>query len=184
MSRPNYLKKSTLSSSYNIITTVEELVSYIFTITNNERQFPKAYRYTLISEIRLTALKLNKHIYRAASYSTKALSDYERIRTEQERPYDLLIDLKSLIVISMTILNLRNPEHLGKLFDSTVTVFNKWIKNTKRAQKKAIYEASLTPEQILQKKEARLTRIAKSMKHGQDGFVELTRALPAGQTGL
>ena len=76
MSKPNYLRKGDAPAS--ILIKAENFVIYLFNITNNEKQFPKAYRYTLVSDIRTTALDMHKNI-------TKALSIHPRSKKNTPR---------------------------------------------------------------------------------------------------
>lgn len=59
---PKYMVKKP-PSGISVVILAEALTSHLFKITANEKQFPKAYRYTLVSQIRNTCLDLNRHIY-------------------------------------------------------------------------------------------------------------------------
>lgn len=86
MSRPRYMlhRNSTLS----IVVDVENLITYIYQITNNEKQFPKTYRYTLVSDLRNTCLDLYKNIYKAISINLRHKKDLKRKQKFQKKVYE------------------------------------------------------------------------------------------------
>lgn len=131
MSKPQYLRH-TAKSPAGIVVAAEELIKYLFTITNNDKQFPKAYRYSLVTDIRNTCLKLNKHIYRAMAIHPRTQEQYERRRREQLKIYDRIIDLKSLMVIANATVNVKNKENVARLLYDIVEMYNRWVKNDRR----------------------------------------------------
>ena len=65
MSKAKYMSQRT-DSAMSVIVWAERLTAHIFSITSNEKQFPKSFRYTLSAEMRNICLKFNEHLYNAA----------------------------------------------------------------------------------------------------------------------
>lgn len=130
MPMPQYARKT--DAPISITVKIEHFVEYLFQITNNEKQFPKAYRYTLVSDIRNTALSLYKNVNKALAIRPRYRKEYNRRAKFQNKAYNDFIDLKSLIFIALDVLHLRNPEYIAHEFSVIAEGFEKWIKNDKR----------------------------------------------------
>lgn len=138
MSKPKYLRKDVSPNS--IIMVVENTLGYLFQITNNEKQFPKAYRYTLVTEIRNTCLHMYRSTYKALSIKPRYLEQYEKRSKYREEVYNDILDLNALMIIATKVVTIKNPEYIANMMDELIKSFNKWTKNDKRQFK------SLLPE--------------------------------------
>lgn len=176
MSKAKYMSQR-VDSAMSVIVWAERLTAHIFSITSNEKQFPKSYRYTLSAEMRNTVLKVNEHLYNAAYIRPKTKQDYKRIQKYQRKARQKLIALKSLITLSTNLARLRNIEYLATLYDDTVDAYNHWLKSTQRAYNKFKKEEALSPEEkaelAKQKRVQYLSWKARTMKHDDEGFVVL-----------
>lgn len=172
MSAPKYLTQRA-DSTMSIVVKAESLTSYIFRITTSEKQFPKAYRYTLISQLRNECLDLMKAVYNGCSKRGVSSKDFAIIRKFQEMAYTNLINIKSLLVISQDLAHMHNPKYIAELYDDTVDSFNHWVKNTKRSEKKALWKESLSEDERFEFKMKMLSKKARKMKRDEDGFVVL-----------
>ena len=146
MSKPNYLRKSDSPSS--IVVKVEGLVTYLFNITNNEKQFPKAYRYTLVTDIRNTVLSAHKNVSRALAIHPRFKKELKRRKKYQNKAYMDLIDLKALLIVALNTVSISNPEYLALQMEIVLEGYTKWIKNDRRnfskLPSKKEYYANLT----------------------------------------
>lgn len=134
MSKPKYLRHD--SSPTSVVVHVENLIKYIFTITNNEKQFPKAYRYTLVADLRKTCLKMEKATYNALAIRPRYREQYKKRTKYQQKVFKHIINVKALITIAAEVANIQNMEHLASLMESVVNAYNRWIKNDKRSYNK------------------------------------------------
>lgn len=168
MSRPRYMlhRNSTLS----IVVDVENLITYIYQITNNEKQFPKAYRYTLVSDLRNTCLDLYKNIYKAISINLRHKKDLKRKQKFQKRVYENIFELKGLLIIATKVAHINNTEFVAKLMSTISESYNKWVRNdirkNKRLPSKKEYEKSVRERQEYQKAWLSIPR-------DKDGFIHL-----------
>jgi len=177
MSKAKYMSQR-VDSSMSVIVYAEKLTAHLFQVTSNEKQFPKALRYSLSAEIRNTMLKFNEHLYMAAYIRPRKKKDYKLIQKHQRKAKDKLIAAKSLVTLSTNLANFRNLEYLAELYDDTVEAFNHWVRNTNRAYSKFLKKEAMSPEEREElakiKYENRLSWMAKTMKHDADGFAVLT----------
>lgn len=133
MSKPKYLRSE--ASPASIIVTVEAFVQYIFTITNNEKQFPKAFRYTLTSQLRNECLMLHRNVYAALAVRPRYRKQYKKHLKRQQKVYDNILDIKALLVVATSVAKIQNMEHLTLLLTSVVNSYNRWVKNDRRLYK-------------------------------------------------
>lgn len=166
---PKYMVKKP-PSGISVVILAEALTSHLFKITANEKQFPKAYRYTLVSQIRNTCLDLNRHIYNGCVKKAMTTKEFKRIKKYQKKAYADLIDLKALLVIANNIAQMNNISYVADLYQDTVEAFNRWVRNIKRSSRKIKWKESMTDEERL---EFRLGIQAKRMKRDADGFAVL-----------
>lgn len=176
MGKHVYLNQRT-DSVMAVVMKMEELMDYIFRITANEKQFPRAYRYTLSNDLRDACLKSYKAIYKASFINPRTEKDYEKIFDYQEQATEYLLDIKALIVSSTKITKLRNPEYLAKLYEDVLHGYRHWRKNIRRNYSRLQKKLKMTPEErVAAKLEARESWLhykASSLKHDADGFVVL-----------
>lgn len=136
MSIPKYMSNKK-PSGISVVISVEKLTQYIFKITSNEKQFPKAYRYTLSSALRNNCIDLCCHVYNGAYKRIVTTADYERVLKFQNAALQHLLNIKALMVISLGIVHINNPGYLAELYDEATDSFKRWSRNTRRAAKKA-----------------------------------------------
>lgn len=176
MSKAKYMSQR-VDSAMSVVVWMERLTAHIFSITSNEKQFPKSLRFTLSERMRNTALKANENLYNATYIRPTKKKDYKRIQKFQRKTRKNMIALKSLITIATDIAKLRNVEYLASLYDDTVDAYNHWIKSTQRAYNKFKREQAMSPEEkemyAKQKREQYLSWKARTMRHDEDGFVVL-----------
>lgn len=69
-------------NSHNVIVVkFEDFAHYLYKITNNPNAFPKAYRYTVVQDIRELSLRIHEYLYVATSFTPrfkKKLAYYAR----------------------------------------------------------------------------------------------------------
>ena len=128
-----YVKRK--RSFKSVTVSSEKLLQYIFRITSNEKQFPKSIRYTIVSDIRNTCIKIHKNIYRAISIRPRYKGEYYRKQKYQQKAYNAILDLKLMIGVSIHIARIKNLSYLGELFSNLIADYNRWIKNDKRRYK-------------------------------------------------
>lgn len=162
-------------SSISIVVLAEEFNSYLFTITSNEKQFPKAMRYTLSNDIRNTSLRVCKLVYRGCSLKLTSLKDYRKLRDIQDELYDALVDLKCLLHIATDVASPKNPLQIATLYDGVIDSFTKWVKNTKRLMKRVEYKESTTAEERRMAHIKTVEKLAREMDHDDSGFILLKR---------
>lgn len=173
MSKPAYMRNT--RSPMSVIIYAENLTKYIFAITNNEKQFSKAMRYTLSSDLRNTSLKLTKALYKAVNTRPKHKADLKIRKKYQQKAYHALVDLKALVNIANSVANIKNLEYLARLFVDVAEAFDRFVKNDKRIfshlPTKKEYLAKnkkLTEHRIMMK-----TQKA-SMTRDENGFIRLS----------
>ena len=171
MSAPKYMTWKRDNSPISIVVAAEQLTAYMFQITNNEKQFPKAYRYTLVQDIRNTLLRLNKHIYNGCGRKPSTMKDIRRMYKFQNKVNEDLLDLKALMMIAIEAAHIKNPEEYAKLYDNTVTAYNKWVRNNRREEQRVKERGT--------NKDTRTQRIAKqqakTIARDPDGFAVLVQ---------
>lgn len=174
MSKPKYLRRDIAPSS--IIVYIEELIKYIFAITNNEKQFPKALRYTLIVEIRKCCLKMYTATYKALNIKPRYYEQYKKRVKCQKKVYKRIVELKGLLIIALGVANVQNVEYLSALLDKVVEYYNKWVKNDRRT-----YHDLPTYNEYVASRERRLERRKRiqaewnALPRDNDGFVILSK---------
>lgn len=150
-------------SPKSTINKVEDLVVYVFQITNNDKQFPKAYRYTLVTMLRNVALTLYVGIYMSCTKRIRSAGDAKTLLDMLHRCYDALVQLNALLCISTKIASIKNPEHLFELYDVADDSLVQWIKATKRLHKRLHdYETTKATNK-------------NAVKRDKDGFIILKR---------
>lgn len=130
MSMPKYMRRNTSPAA--IVTHTENLIKYLFTITNNEKQFPKVMRYTISTDIRNTCLKLEKAIYNAMAINPRYRKQYKKRVKYQQKAFKAIVDLKALLVIAVDIASIKNLEYLSTLLNNVIIAHNHWVKNDKK----------------------------------------------------
>lgn len=157
-------KHKSLRTTINI---VEELVVYIFQITNNDKQFPKAYRYTLIDTLRNAALTLYTGTFVASSKHTRNSEDARKLLGILNQSYNTIIELNALLCISVKLANIKNPDHLFTLYSAVSDSYIKWIKSIKRVYGRMLeFERKKTQER------------RSDCIYDNDGFIVLKRRHP------
>lgn len=179
MSVPNYMRQNP-RSPMSIVISAEEITFYLFQITANDKQFPKALRYTLSSDIRNTCLKLNKSIHKAMSARPMFKEDVPKRNKRREKVYDRIIELKSLIMIAYRVAYIKNLEHLATLLTKLEDDYDNWKKNDHRRNKDLPSYEEYRRKQDIQIKKAKQAEYLNSLKseltRGDDGFIHLTPA--------
>lgn len=102
-------------STIAVISSAQDLTSYLFQITNSDKNFPKVLRYTLVTDIRNTCLTLNKSLAKATQIKAKHKKEWKQKLKHIISARDAFIDLKTLLAISAKVANIKKPEHLAKL---------------------------------------------------------------------
>lgn len=172
MSKPKYLRREVAPSS--IIIYIEELIKYIFAITNNEKQFPKALRYTLIVEIRKCCLKMYTCAYKAINLKPRYYEQYKKRAKYQRKVFKRIVELKGLLIIALGVANVQNVEYLSELLDKVVEYYNKWVKNDKRMYKNLpLYEDYILARERRLAKKKRIQDEWNALPRDEDGFVVL-----------
>jgi hypothetical protein len=180
VSKPNYLRKGDAPAS--ILVKAENFVIYLFNITNNEKQFPKAYRYTLVSDIRTTALNMHKNITKALSIHPRYKKELKQRRKFQQRAYLDIVDLKALLTVAMSTVKITNPEYIALQLDIIIDGYVRWLKNDKRNYRKLpTRKEYLAHREEIYKARAEAKLQAKleweSMDRDIDGFIVLHRRM-------
>ncbi|MCM1230102.1 MAG: hypothetical protein NC489_08215 [Ruminococcus flavefaciens] len=157
---------TTRKSPKSTINKVEDLVVYVFQITNNDKQFPKAYRYTLVSMLRNVGLTLYVGSFLSCSKTIRSSDDAKMLLDMLQNCYNTLIQLNALLCISSKVANIRNPGHLFELYDMVDESLVQWVKATKRLHKR-----------LLEVERARAVKHANARNDVRDGdgFVVLKR---------
>ncbi|WP_300944235.1 hypothetical protein [uncultured Duncaniella sp.] len=175
MSKPKYLRND--ASPVSIIVSIEAFIKYMYTITNNEKQFPKAYRYTLTAEIRNTCLKMHRHAYRAIAIKPRYRKQYKKHVKEQQKVYQTILDMKALLIIATSVASIQNLEHLTLLMNNVIENYNKWVKNDRRLYKNLPSHKELIK---MQHKANELRRQRReewmSLPRDDEGFILLNRS--------
>lgn len=119
-------------STIAVISSAQDLTSYLFQITNNDKNFPKVLRYTLVTDIRNTCLTLNKSLAKATQIKAKHKKEWKQKLKHTMSARDAFIDLKTLLAISAKVANIKKPEHLAKLLTAVADDMSTWINHEKR----------------------------------------------------
>ena len=173
MSKPAYMRNT--RSPISVIIYAETLTKYIFSITNNEKQFSKAMRYTLSDDLRNTALKLTKALYNSVSIRPKYKGQYKKRKKYQQKAYHALVELKSLINIANSVANIKNLEYLANLFIDVAEALDRFIKNDKRTFGNLPTKKEYNRHNAYQLARRELLREQKeSMRRNENGFIVLT----------
>lgn len=169
------------TSEAKLIFSSENLVAHIFKITNNEKQFPKAYRYTLVTEIRNACLNYIRYIIRAGSINPKMRKDAKRRTKYYNKARNYLEDVGSLILMANKTLRLQNPEQFAVLFADASDYLAKTYKYSKsqikRLPTKKEYEHKMFCARLNTKLKYLETDIMRQTDgyHDDDGFLVLVR---------
>ena len=175
---PNYMRKNNRSVS-SIIISAQDLTEYIFTITNNEKQFGKIMRYTLSSELRNCCIKIMENAHIAFSIRPKHKKDYKEYVKYQQKVYKNLVKLNSLIILSLSVASVKNKEQLAILFNAALDDYMRWVKTSKRVYKNLPSEKTYMKRVEKQKRKnaqtMRLRAAYKTMEKDENGFIILKR---------
>lgn len=124
------------ASELTVITKAKDLCSYILVVTQKS---PKQYRYTFVSKLQNTALKVIEDLLRANDvYLTKEDLNSQRFRLELQR--SAMTDLKILDYISMLsaeqkVLTMRQYEQISKHIVDCQNLLGAWINSDKKRLK-------------------------------------------------
>lgn len=180
MSKPAYMRNP--PSPISVAVKAEELAKYVFTITNNEQQFPKSMRYTISKDLRNAATDIVKYSYLAVSIVPKYKKQLKRRNKYKQKLYDAIIVFKAMLNMSAAVAYIKNPEHLATLTSEMIQSFDKLIKHDARKYKniptKKEYRKSIQ-ESIQRKKVHHLIEQRDSMNRNEQGFIVLTPKLPS-----
>lgn len=174
MSKPKYLRSD--ASPASVIVSIEAFIKYMYTITNNEKQFPKAYRYTLTAEIRNTCLRMHRYAYAAIAIKPRHRKQYKKHVNQQQKVYDAILDMKALLIIATSVTSIQNLEHVTLLLNNVTDSYNRWIKNDRRMYRNLPTKKELQRTQAMHN-ELRRQRRAEwlSLPRDDEGFVILQR---------
>lgn len=156
------LNRSNVKSPRSTINKIEDLIVYVFQITNNDSQFPKAYRYTLVTNLRNTCIELYVDTFMACSKKLRCSNDAKSLFVMLQQCYTTLTELNALLCISAKIVSIKKPEHLFKLYTDAEESLVKWVKYTKRSIGRMV-EAE------------RNMQLQNNPKRDNDGFIILKR---------
>jgi hypothetical protein len=130
MSQPKYMKKE--DSGVSILPKVDTLVEHIFRITGSDKQFPKVYRYNLVTIYRNTALQLQCDVHKAVAIKPKYKKMNKKKMKLEDRIYDEIMDMITISATANRVAKLRNPEYIATLLDDILDAYLRWIKNDRR----------------------------------------------------
>lgn len=175
---PNYLRKNNRSVG-SIIVSAQDLTEYIFTITNNEKQFGKIMRYTLSSELRTCCIKILENAHIAFSIRPRHKKEYNERIKYQQKVYRYLVKLNSLIILSLSVASIKNKEQLSLLFNAALNDYTRWVKTDKRIYKnlpsEKKYKKMIEKQKRKNIKALKLKAAYKSMDKDENGFIILKR---------
>lgn len=155
-------------SPKSTINKIEDLVVYIHKITNNDKQFPKAYRYSLTNLLRNTSLHLYVTVYVACNKRVRNSNDAKQLGDALQNAYTFLVQLNGLLCIASKIVNIKNPEYLYELYDAADESLTNWVKSTKRLKDRMVaYEKELE----------RKKKMNRDTIRDKDGFIVIKRII-------
>lgn len=130
--KPKYKRSDRPDDS--ILTAIEDLQYYVFQITSNSKNFPKRYRYSVITDLHNCVITLYHTVYAALTYKPKHQKDVKVAKKKQQKAYDALTDMKAAINLATRIRDIKfnNLGHLGRLIHIATDCFNKWMRNSNR----------------------------------------------------
>lgn len=178
MSQPQYMRDlyKDHKAPSSIVVSAEAIMVYVFTITKNESQFPKALRYSLISELQKCTLKICKHVYAGNNKKPTTKEDFKLVEKCQAKTYKQMSHLKALINASLKIANMKNFEHMAELYVNLSDAYTRWLHNTRRAKARAKKSGVYTKkERRIAYNKNRIRSQAGRMPHDEDGFIILRR---------
>lgn len=115
-----------------VVLKVESLTKYIFTITNNEKIFPKKYRFDLVQKLHIAALNLNTSVIQAVNMPARFKKESKKRLKKIEQCIEYMQELGALMIITNGIIILNNPEQYAKLFTEASTSLKYYYDNSKR----------------------------------------------------
>lgn len=175
--KPKYKRSDRPDDS--ILTAIEDLQYYIFQITSNSKNFPKRYRYSIITDLHNCVITLYHTVYAALTYKPKHQKDVKRAKKKQQKAYDALTDMKAAINLTSRIHDIKfsNLGHLGRLIHETTDRFNKWMRNSSRRYKilptKKEYEKQREEQGRKNAEKAAELKRWKEIPRDEDGFIRL-----------
>ncbi|MCM1234094.1 MAG: hypothetical protein NC489_28665 [Ruminococcus flavefaciens] len=176
MSMAKYMRDGTNRAPSSIVVSAEIFTSYIFTITANEKQFPKALRYSLIKKLQNRCCSLCEHVYDGCNKKAITEKDFKHVQKCQDKVYHDLSKLKGLIAVANSNAHLNNYEHLADLYISMTEAYSKWVRNVSRAKARAKRNGTFKhSDRKASFKKNRIKKIAREMDHDADGFAVLKR---------
>ena len=165
-------------NSHNVIVVkFEDFAHYLYKITNNPNAFPKAYRYTVVQDIRQLSLRIHEYLYVATSFTPRFKKEASVLRKRQQKIHTYLTRLKAVLMFAATVDNIqiKNFEYLSKQLTDIIDIYNNWIRNTARKIKtlpsKKEYYQKLSARSQPQTNTDPFAGIPRS----KDGFIHLTR---------
>lgn len=172
MSKPKYLRND--ASPTSVIVSIETFLKHMYTITNNEKQFPKAYRYTLTAEIRNTCLKMHRHAYVAIAIKPRYRGQYKKHVKLQQKLYRDILNMKSLLIVAASVAYIQKLEYVTLLLDNVIQSYNRWVKNDRRLYKNLPTKKELRASQQAHYELARQRREEwANMPRDEDGYIIL-----------
>lgn len=166
-----------------VVFKAEALTKYIFLITNNDNVFPKRYRYDLVQKLHNTSLELETAIIEAVNMKPKFRKEIKKKIKKIEYAIDQCRHLGALMIITNSIITLKNPEEYARLYADLTKSLQAYYSNTKAKfntypTKKEYYKKR--KHEYLQYKITKLNNIASwndSYYRDSDGFYMLIKKL-------
>lgn len=115
-----------------VVLKVEALTKYIFTVTNNEKVFPKKYRFDLVQKLHIVALNLNASVIQAVNMPARYKKESKKRIKKIEQCIEYMQELGALMIITNGIITLNNPEQYAKLFTEASASLKYYYDNSKR----------------------------------------------------
>lgn len=175
--KPKYKRSDRPDDS--ILTAIEDLQYYLFQITANSKNFPKRYRYSVVTDLHNSVINLYHAIYAALTYKPKHQKDVKIARKKQQKAYDALTDMKAAINLATRIHDIKfnNLGHLGRLIHDATDYFNKWMRNSNRRYKalptKKEYEKTREEQGRKNAEKAAERKRWNEIPREEDGFIHL-----------
>ena len=175
--KPKYKRSDRPDDS--ILTAIEDLQYYIFQITSNSKNFPKRYRYSIITDLHNCVITLYHTVYAALTYKPKHQKDVKIAKKKQQKAYDALTDMKAAINLATRIHDIKfnNLGHLGSLIHEATDCFNKWMRNSSRRYKtlptKKEYEKQREEQGRKNAEKAAELKRWNEIPREEDGFIHL-----------
>lgn len=157
-------------STIAVVQSALDLTVYLFQVTNNDKNFPKVLRYTLVSDIRNSCLELNKRIAKAIDIKPKHKEEWKYKLKHMRKVKDAFIDIKTLLAVSSSVAKLRKPEFLAELLTKVADDMNTWFNYEKRRNSKLPTKEEY---EIQHQKELEWRKVWYSYPRDEEGFMRL-----------